>query len=80
MTLVMRKIALCKCENKGLMSIRAKIWACTWMSEKFGHSNAQTQKTGHSYTFFIKSVGGVYLAALKKGGGVFGRTSVLCHT
>ena len=50
----------------------------TWVSEKFGHSNAKTQKTDHSYTFFIKKGGGVYLAALKKG--VFGRTSVLCHT
>ena len=67
MTLVMRKkTALCKCENKGLTSIRAKIWAYTWMSEKFGHSNAKTQKTGHSYTFFIKK-GCLYLAALKKG-------------
>ena len=26
----------------------AKIWAYTWVSEKFGHSNAKTQKTGHS--------------------------------
>ena len=77
MTLVMRKTALCKCENKGLTSIRAKIWAYTWVSEKFSHSNAKTQKTGHSNTFFIKK-GGLYLAALKKG--VFGRTSVLCHT
>ena len=34
---------------------------------KFGQSNAKTQKTGHSYTFFIKN-GGLYLAALKKGG------------
>ena len=23
------------------------IWAYTWVSEKFGHSNAKTQKTGH---------------------------------
>ena len=50
------------------IGIRAKIWAYTWVSEKFGHSNAKTQKTGHSYTFFIKK-GGLYLAALKKGGG-----------
>ena len=35
----------------------AKIWAYTWVSEKFGHSNAKTQKTGHSYTFFIKKKG-----------------------
>ena len=65
---LMRKTALCKCENKGLTNIRAKIWAYTWVSEKFGHSNAKTQKTGHSYTFFIKKKGGVYMAALKKGG------------
>ena len=50
------------------IGIRVKIWAYTWVSEKFGHSNAKTQKTGHSYTFFIKK-GGLYLAALKKGGG-----------
>ena len=54
------------------IGIRAKIWAYTWVSEKFCHSNAKTQKTGHSYTFFIKK-GGLYLAALKRGGGVFGR-------
>ena len=48
------------------IGIRAKIWAYTWVSEKFGHSNAKTQKTVHSYTFFIKK-GGLYLAALKKG-------------
>ena len=51
------------------IGIRAKIWAYTWVSEKFGHSNAKTQKTGHSYTFFIKK-GGLYLAALKGGGGI----------
>ena len=39
------------------IGIRAKIWAYTWVSEKFGHSNAKTQKTGHSYTFFIKKRG-----------------------
>ena len=49
------------------------------VSEKFRHSNAKTQKTGHSYTFFIKKRGFI-LAALKKGGGVFGRISVLCLT
>ena len=53
------------------IGIRAKIWAYTWVSEKFGHSNAKTQKTGHSYTFFIKKKGFLYLAALKRG--VFGR-------
>ena len=50
------------------IGIRAKIWAYTWVSEKFGHSNAKTQKTGHSYTFFIRK-GGLNLAALKRGGG-----------
>ena len=53
------------------IGIRAKIWAYIWVSEKFGHSNAKTQKTGHSYTFFIKK-GGLYLAALKKRGGGVG--------
>ena len=40
------------------------------MSEKFGHSNAKTQKTGHSYTLNSLLKKGVYkyLAALKKGG------------
>ena len=63
-----RKTPLCKCENKGLTSIRAKIWAYTWVSEKFGHLNAKTQKTGHSYTFFIKKKGGVIPGGAEKGG------------
>ena len=67
----MRKTALCKCENKGLTSIRAKILAYTWVSEKFGRSNAKTQKTSHSYTIFLK---GLIPGGAEKGG-VFGRTS-----
>ena len=39
------------------------------MSEKFGHSNAKTQKMGHSYTFFIKKRGFIPGGAEKKGGG-----------
>ena len=51
--------------------IRAKIWAYTWVSEKFGRSNAKTQKTGHSYTFFIKKRGFIPGGA-EKGGGYSG--------
>ena len=51
------------------IGIRAKIWAYTWVSEKFGHSNAKTQKTGHSYTFFIKKRGFIPGGA-QKGGGI----------
>ena len=43
------------------------MWAYTWVSEKFGHSNAKTQKTGHSYTFFIKK-GGFIPGGAEKGG------------
>ena len=49
------------------IGIRAKIWAYTWVSEKFGHSNAKTQKTGHSYTFFIKKRGFIPGGAEKGG-------------
>ena len=56
--------------NKGLTSIRAKIWAYTWVSEKFGRSNAKTQKTGNSYTFFIKKRGFIPGGAEKGGGGI----------
>ena len=38
------------------------------MSEKFGHSNAITQKKGHSYTFFIKKKGGGIPGGAEKGG------------
>ena len=51
------------------IGIRAKIWAYTWVSEKFGHSNAKTQKTGHSYTFYIKKRGFIPGGAEKGGGG-----------
>ena len=54
------------------IGIRAKIWAYTWISEKFGHSNAKTQKTGHSYTFFIKKRGFILGGAEKGGGGYSG--------
>ena len=36
------------------------------MPEKFGHSNAKTQKTGHSYTLFKKR--GVIPGGAEKGG------------
>ena len=52
------------------IGIRAKIWAYTWVSEKFGHSNAKTQKTGHSYTFFIKKKGFIPGGAEKGGRGI----------
>ena len=66
----MRKTALCKCENKGLTNIRAKIWAYTWVSEKFGHSNAKTQKTGraiHILSLLKKRGGGIHGGAEKGG-------------
>ena len=55
------------------IGIRAKIWAYTWVSEKFGHSNAKTQKTGHSYTFFIKKRGFIPGGAEKGGRGDRGK-------
>ena len=50
--------------------VSEQIWAYTWVSEKFGHSNAKTQKTGHSYTFFIKKRGFIPSGAEKGGGGI----------
>ena len=38
------------------------------MSEKFGYSNAKTQKTGHSYTFFILKKRGFIPGGAEKGG------------
>ena len=65
------------------IGIRAKIWAYTWVSEKFGHSNVKLRKRAIHILSLLKK-GGLYLAALKKGGGgggvVFGRISVLCLT
>ena len=55
------------------IGIRAKIWAYTWVSEKFGHSNAKTQKTGHSNTFFIKKRGFIPGGAEKWGRGDRGK-------
>ena len=51
------------------IGIRAKIWAYTWVSEKFGHSNAKTQKTGHSFYFLYKKKGGVIPGGAEKWGG-----------
>ena len=81
-----RNPALCKCDNKGLTSIWAKICAYTWVSENLGHSNAKNKKnSGNSYTFlffFLKKKGGgvSYIWRRWKGGGGYSaRTSVLCH-
>ena len=41
MTLIMRKTALCKYENKRLKGICAKICAFTWVSENVRHSNSK---------------------------------------
>ena len=66
---LMRKTALCKCENKGLTNIRATIWAYTWVSEKFGHFQMPKlrKRAIHILSLLKKKGGGYTLAALKKG-------------
>ena len=66
MSLIMRKPALCKCENKGLTGIFAKNM-CLYMGVRtFGPF--QFPKSGQSYTFFFLKKGVYHIpGALIKG-------------
>ena len=67
MVLIMRKPALCKCENKGLTGILAKNM-CLYMGVRtFGPF--KFQKSGQSYTlfFFKKGVYNIPGGAEKRG-------------
>ena len=59
-------------------SLSEKICAYTRMSEKWGLSHRNPEKSGHSYTFCWKK-GANHIPGSAEKGGYSARTSVLCH-
>ena len=66
MTLITRKSALCKCENKGLTGNWAKKGAYTWVLENLDQSKSKSHAI-HILSFFNKMGFFIYLGALQKG-------------
>ena len=49
------------------------------MSEKWGLSHRNQEKSGHSYTFCLKKKGTNHIPGSAEKGGHSARTAVLCH-
>ena len=65
-------------EQAASKNLWAKICAYTRMSEKWGLSHRNPEKSGHSYTFCWKK-GPNHIPGSAEKGGHSARTSILCH-